>query len=62
MRKERPKAGLFNTTVMFDASGITYSPDEAEINKNLMKMLEDMIVTVRDVNRVIQNENFENYI
>lgn len=47
---------------MFDASGITYSPDEAEINKNLMKMLEDMIVTVRDVNRVIQNENFENYI
>lgn len=53
---------MFNTTVMFDASGITYSPDEAEINKNLMKMLEDMIVTVRDVNRVIQNENFENYI
>lgn len=39
---------------MFDTNGgINYTPDEPEISKNLMKMLEEMIYTVRDVSRVI---------
>lgn len=59
MRKDSRKTGLFNTYVMFGPACITHTPDESEIIQQLNSLLEEVINSVKNQNRVILRlENF----
>jgi len=53
MRKDSRKNGLFNTYVMFSQQSITHTPDESEIIQQLNTLLEEVINSVKNQNRII---------
>ena len=58
--KKVKKQALFTTIVTFSKTGMVFSPDNADVTEMLLNMLDDMILTIKNIARIYKR--LEKYV